>query len=114
MDSEHGEQTNISHKTYEYICLICHDYLIQKRPKMPLQACANGLQLPPVPNVLQCINDIKWCVIGLCIPITILFSMHKYGSQYKIWGSCTNVPATLDQIISQNCYECLVKFSFIL
>ena len=26
--------------------------------------------------------------------------MHKYSNQYKIWGSCTNIPATLVQIIT--------------
>ena len=76
MDSEHGEQTNISHETYEYICLMCFNYLIQKRSKMPPQACTNGLQLPQVSNVLQYINDIEWHVIGLrdTIHVTFLYA----------------------------------------
>ena len=37
----------------EFICIHCSNSLSQKNPKMPDQACANGLQLHDIPQVLQ-------------------------------------------------------------
>ena len=33
----------------EFICIHCRNCLRQKKPKMPDQACANGLQLHDIP-----------------------------------------------------------------
>ena len=37
----------------EFICIHCRNSLRQKKPKMPDQACANGLQLHNIPQDLQ-------------------------------------------------------------
>ena len=37
----------------EFICIHCRNNLRQKKPKMPDQACANGLQLYDIPQDLQ-------------------------------------------------------------
>ena len=39
----------------ELICIQCRHNLRQKKPKMPDQACANGLQLHDIPQDIQ--ND---------------------------------------------------------
>ena len=62
---------------------------------------ANGLKLDPIPAPLRILNDIECRLISLRIPFMLIFCLHKYGSQYKLRGSCTNVPATLDQIMTQ-------------
>ena len=67
---------------------------------MPPQACTNGLLLPPIPPELTNLSDLERCVIALRIPFMSIFCMVWYGSQYKIRGGCTNVPASLDQIIT--------------
>ena len=65
---------------------------------MPPQACTNGLLLPPIPPKLTNLSDLERRVIALHIPFMSIFCMVRYGSQYKIHGGCTNVPASLDQI----------------
>ena len=67
---------------------------------MPPQACANGLLLPPIPPELRNLSDLERRVIALRIPFMSIFCMVRYGSQYKIRGGCTNVPASLDQIVT--------------
>ena len=57
----------------EYICICCKNSLQQKKPKMPDQACANGLQLHDIPQDLQHIMPLERRVISPQIPfITIL------------------------------------------
>ena len=57
----------------EYICIQCRNSLQQKNPKMPDQACANGLQLHDIPQDLQNILPLERRVISPQIPfITIL------------------------------------------
>ena len=41
--NEQYAHSHITYKSYEYICVTCHNNLKQKEPKMPPQACANGL-----------------------------------------------------------------------
>ena len=67
---------------------------------MPPQACTNGLLLPPIPPELTNLSDLERHVIALHIPFMSIFCMVQYGSQYKIRGGCTNVPASLDQIVT--------------
>ena len=43
----------------EYICIRCRNSLGQKNPKMPDQACANGLQLHGIPQDLQNILSLE-------------------------------------------------------
>ena len=91
---------NVTLKTYEYICKTCHNKLKKKHPEMPAQACANGLELSPVPPELQNLSDLEWKLIALRIPFMVIFCMLRYGSQYKARGGCTNVPTTLKQIVN--------------
>ena len=67
---------------------------------MPPQVCANGLLLPPIPPELTNLSDLERHVIALHILFMSIFCMVWYGSQYKIRGGCTNVPASLDQIVT--------------
>ena len=85
---------------YEYICITCHNSLKRKIPKMPAHACANGLALPVIPPELQNLSDSEWRIIALRIPFMVTFCLVKYGSQYKIRGGCTNVPASLDHVVN--------------
>ena len=57
----------------EFICIHCRNSLRQKKTKMPDQACANGLQLPDIPQDLQNTLPLERRVISPQIPfITIL------------------------------------------
>ena len=67
---------------------------------MPAQACANGLELAPIPPELQNLSDLEHKLIALRIPFMVIFCMLSYGSQYKARGGCTNVPTTLKQIVN--------------
>ena len=48
----------------EFICIHCRNSLQQKNPKMPDQACANGLQLHDIPQDLQNIMLLERRVIS--------------------------------------------------
>ena len=48
-DVEHDD----IHVMNEFICICCRNCLRQKEPKLPDQACANGLQLHDIPQDLQ-------------------------------------------------------------
>ena len=102
-DSEDDMPDNVQDvtlKTYEYICNTCHNKLRKKKPEMPAQACANGLQLSPVPPELQNLSDLERKLVALRIPFMVIFCMLRYSSQYKARGGCTNVPTTLKQIVN--------------
>ena len=114
-DSESDDETNVSsgsdsaaashvlephsYKCFEYICVTCDRSLKHKKPRMPAQACANGLMLSHIPPVLLNLSDLERRIISLRLPFMVIFCMVRYGSQYKIRGGCTNVPASLDQIV---------------
>ena len=89
------------HKTFEYICVTCHRSLVSKKPKMPAQACANGLQISQIPPELQGLTRLERHLIGLRIPFMTIFCMQRFGSSYKVNGPTVDVPSTLDQIIYQ-------------
>ena len=99
-----NDSPNLQHqftlKHYEYICVTCHNCLKRKKPKMPAQACANGLQLTPIPPELQNLSDLERKLIALRIPFMVIFCLMRYGSQYKARGGCTNVPTTLKQVVN--------------
>ena len=44
----------------EFICIHCKISLQKKNPKMPDQACANGLQLENIPQDLVELSTIEW------------------------------------------------------
>ena len=71
----------------------------KKTPKMPDQACANGLQLHDVPQDLQNILPLERRAISPQIPFITILVMKQYGGHYKVNGPPINVPATLNQII---------------
>ena len=83
----------------EFICIHCRNTLRRKKPKMPDQVCANGLQLHDILQDLQNILPLEGRVISPWIPFIIIIVMRWYGGHYKVNGSTVNVPARLDQII---------------
>ena len=83
----------------EFLCICCRNSLRQKKPKMPDQACANGLQLHDIPQDLQNILPLERRVISPRIPFITILVMKRYGGHYKVNSPPVNVPATLDQII---------------
>ena len=82
----------------EFICIRCKNSLRAKKPKMPDQACANGLALDVIPDELANMFPIERRVLSFRIPFITLIVIHRYGGHYKINGPPVNVPATLDQI----------------
>ena len=97
--TNNASNTNIMEKQYEYICITCNRSLKCKKPKMPAQACVNGLILSKIPPELENLSDLERQIIALRIPFMVIFCLVRYGSQYKICGGCTNVPAPLDQVV---------------
>ena len=83
----------------EYIRIWCRNSLRQKKPKMPEQACANGLQLHDIQQDLQNILPLERRVISPWIPFITILVMRWYAGHYKANGPPVNVPATLDQTI---------------
>ena len=61
-------------------------HLGEKKPKMPDQACANGLDLDNIPQDLQDISPLERWIISLHIPFITLIVMHRYGGHYKMNG----------------------------
>ena len=81
----------------EYICLTCHKDLHGKKPKLPAQAVANGLQLTSIPEELSSLNDLEWWFINLCIPFMKLIALPK-GKQCSINGQCVDIPAKTNAV----------------
>ena len=99
----HTKQRTIeSEVTYmeEFICIWCKLSLQRKNPKMPDQACANGLKLDDVPQDLDNLSTLERCLISFRLPFITIIVMRRYGGHYKISGPPVNVPATLDQVIN--------------
>ena len=82
----------------EFICIRCMTALRSKKPRMPDQACANGLVLYIIPDELANIFPIERRLLSFRIPFITLIVIRRYGGHYKINGPPLNVPATLDQI----------------
>ena len=82
-----------------FICICCRNSLRQKKPKMPDQACVNGLQLHNIPQDLQSILPLERRIISPGIPFIMILVMKQYGGHYKVNGPPANVSTTLDQII---------------
>ena len=86
---------NVTYKTYEYICMPCHSSHKGKKN----QRC----QLKPVQVACYCLQFHLVCehrLVSLRIPFIVIFCLVRYGRQYKIQGGCTNVWASLDQIVN--------------
>ena len=82
----------------EFICNRCKNALRAKKPRMPDQACANGLVLYLIPDELANMFPIERRLLSFRIPFITLIVIRRYGGHYKINGPLLNVPATLDQI----------------
>ena len=91
--------------TWWHICYgWIHLYTLQKQlttknPKMPDQACANGMQAHDIPQDLQNLMPLERRVISPQIPFITILIIRWYAGHYKVNGQPVNVPATLDQII---------------
>ena len=96
---QHTEEDNPVSYEKEFICIHCRNSLRQKKPKMPDQACANGLKLDDIPQDLQEISTTEKRIISLRLPFLTILVMQKYGAYYKVNGPPVNVPTTLNQII---------------
>ena len=79
----------------EYICVTCDKDL--KKGKMPVQAVANGLELPEIPPELKGLTRLECRCISLRIPFMQIRALPR-GGRGKIRGPCVNVPATLEPI----------------
>ena len=96
---QHTEEDNPVSYEKEFICIHHRNSLRQKKPKMPDQACANGLKLDDIPQDLQEISTIERRIISLRLPFLTILVMQKYGAHYKVNGPPVNVPTTLNQVI---------------
>ena len=63
----------------EFICIQCRNVLQQKKPKMPDQACANGLKLHNIPQELESITPLEHRLVAKCIPFLTILLMKRYG-----------------------------------
>ena len=59
-----------THNVYmsEFICIQCRNSLQQKKPKMPDQACANGLKLHDIPQELDSITHLECRIVAKSEP----------------------------------------------
>ena len=79
----------------EWVCLTCNRAL--KRGVMPLQAKANGLQLPDIPPELAGLNALELRLICLRLPFMKMVALPS-GKQRSIHGPAVNVPSKVDTV----------------
>ena len=79
----------------EYVCTTCDRAL--KRGVMPLQAKANGLQLPNIPPELADLNALELRLICLRLPFMKMVALPS-GKQRSIHGPAVNVPSKVDTV----------------
>jgi DNA replication protein DnaC len=79
----------------EYICTTCSQSMYVKK-KMPFQAVANDLDVPPQPSFLKQLNTLERRCISLNIPFMHIQSVRQRGKKMK--GPCVNVPASMEPI----------------
>ena len=92
-------ETDNAYTMNEFICIWCRHSLWQKKPKMPEQACANGLKLHNIPQDLDSITPFECRLVAKCIPFLTILLIKRYGGHYKVNGPCVNVPTQLDQVL---------------
>ena len=96
------EKISETHNVYtmsEFICIWCRNSLQQKKPKMPDQACANGLKLHDIPQGLGNTTPLEHRIDAKHIPFLTILLMKRYGEHHKVNGPCVNVPTQLDHIL---------------
>ena len=79
----------------EWVCMTCDRAL--KRGVMPLQAKANGLQLPDIPPELADLNALELWLICLRLPFMKMVALPS-GKQRSIHGPAVNVPSKVDTV----------------
>ena len=79
----------------EWVCKTCDRAL--KHVVMPLQAKANGLQLPDIPTELSGLNALELRRICLHLPFMKMVAL-PCGKQRSIHGPAVNVPSKVDSI----------------
>ena len=87
--------SHISNDGKEWICKTCDRALA--RGSMPLQAKANGLQLPEIPPELSGLNALELRLISLRVPFMKMVALPS-GKQRSIHGPAVNVPSKVDTI----------------
>ena len=87
--------SHISNDGKEWICKTCDRALA--RGSMPLQAKANGLQLPEIPPELSDLNALELRLISLRVPFMKMVALPS-GKQRSIHGPAVNVPSKVDTI----------------
>ena len=80
-----------------YICHTCDRYL--SSGKMPEEACANRLQLQPIPPELQSLNILEKHLISRMVPFMKVITLPK-GGQKKLKGPCVLVPSNLQETLN--------------
>ena len=73
--------------------------MTKKNPKIPDQACTNGLKLHNIPQELENITPLECRLVAKCIPFLTILLMKRYGGHCKVNGPCVNVPTHLDQVL---------------
>ena len=99
-----GHQSEFKQYTFieEYICIQCRNCLKLQKPKMPDQACANGLLLDNIPQDLLHLSSLERRLISYRIPFITLIVMRRYGGHYKVNGPPVNVPTKLNHFIEMS------------
>ena len=90
-----NEFTYVSCDGKQWVCKTCDGALI--RGNIPLQAKANGLQLPVIPNELSTLNTLELRLISLRVPFMKMVALPS-GKQRCIHGPAVNVPSNVDTV----------------
>ena len=75
--SRDNSQINDNKLMGEFICVCCKISLQLHNPKMPDQACANGMLLDPIPQDLLHLSSLERHVISYQIPFITLIVMRR-------------------------------------
>ena len=79
----------------QWVCRTCDRVL--RNGKLPAQAKANNLHLPPVPPELACLNALEVRLVCLRVPFMKMVAL-PVGKQRCIHGPAVNVPSKLNAI----------------
>ena len=95
-----NEFLHVSCDGKQWVCKTCDGALI--RANIPLQAKANGLQLPSIPNELSTLSTLELRLISLRVP-SMKMVVLPYGKQCYIHGPAVNVPSNVYTVV--HCYH---------
>ena len=87
--------TYVSCDGKQWVCKTCDGALI--RANIPLQAKANGLQLPSIPNELSTLNTLELRLISIRVPFMKMVPLPS-GKQCCIHLPAVNVPSKVDTV----------------